>query len=426
MTTIKKLDIALTGKEDWDDWVQAVGGSLPAGIWKAINPYNRTTTLLEQPQKPVPHDFNDNAKVYLDLSEQEQQAYRIQTEIWKEESRSYKEQQKDVEHAYSFIYHNVSTVLQASLDRSHPLPQWIDKLRNAAEPADGFMITKMKTEYQEILRSFKGTRNLTAWLDKWETLMVKASRYNISDIDGGLWLLDLANLIDPIHQTYATTFREAARSITQDKKRLDDKKARLVSLAAAIQVGISSDYTSEERDRFAEMGNLAREIQREDQAFNPVGFGDWTAGKVAGKLKEWAKDQRNRSNQATSSGTQRGTVFYAADGFDEEKVLRPGTGSNKRPRSDEQQGSYRSKKPSHGCPACEMPSHSLENCWSAIPEIQPSDARPNRYRIGLVEKSLANDPALRARVEGLRLAAREDQTRLTEVTRPAAAANTSC
>ena len=128
-----------------------------------------------------------------------------------------------MEQARSLIYFNVSTVLQTGLLKNQPLTQWIDYLRAEAEPSDGFMLIKMKNEYRTILRSFQSSKNLATWLDTWETFMVKASRYNLPDLDGGNWLLDLSILVDQVHQTYATQFREAAKSIQKDKKELNER-----------------------------------------------------------------------------------------------------------------------------------------------------------------------------------------------------------
>ena len=57
----------------------------------------------------------------------------------------------------------------------------------------------MKSEYEILLRQFKGIKNIVAWLDNWEKFIAKASRYNMPELDAGNWLLDLSNLIEPIH-----------------------------------------------------------------------------------------------------------------------------------------------------------------------------------------------------------------------------------
>ena len=103
-------------------------------------------------------------------------------------------------------YTSVSSVYQIALTRDKPLTEWIDYLRTKAEPAEGYMLTKMKSEYKILLRQFKGIKNIVAWLDNWEKFIAKASRYNMPELDTGNWLLDLSNLIEPIHQTYATSF----------------------------------------------------------------------------------------------------------------------------------------------------------------------------------------------------------------------------
>ena len=408
MSSINKIDITLTGKETWDDWVHAVGGVIPAAIWKAISPTNRTTRLFDLPDRPEPSDVDQNANSYKDLSISDQQALRMELDFWKEQNRLYEKQQKDIEQVYTLLFSSVSPVLQEGLDRSQSLSQWIDYLRNKAEPTDGFMINKMKSEYKAILRSFRGLKSLSTWLDDWETFMVKATRYDLPDLDGGNWLLDLSILIEPIHQTYSTSFREAASSLIQQKREQHKKMARLIELTDSIRIDQSLICTPSMMDKVNQSSSLSKEITR--LHIDPTGTGEWSVGKVASKLKDWSKDLKNRSG----SGLQRGTAFHTAeDNSDDEKPEKPRA---KRPRK-EQQDNNPSKKQATNCSACGAPFHTLEKCWVAIPEIRPDYAKVSKERINQVNKTISQNPTLKAKVDKIRASAKKEaiDNRITEL-----------
>ena len=415
MAAIKKVDVTLNGKEDWDDWVHAISGTIPTAIWKAICPTNRTATLLEEPAKPNVNQFDKDATSYHELSVNQQQSFHVEIDLWKEDRRAYERQQKDIEEAYTTIFYSVATIYQKRLSRNKPLTDWIDYLRVQAEPSEGFMLNKMKVEYRSLLRQFKGHKNIVAWLEQWETFMVRAAVYNLPELDGGNWLMDISNLMESLHQTYATTFREAARSIAQDRKKLEEKLDELLKLTITLQVNESLSSPSS-LTRVNRIVDLSKDISTLRQNFSPIGSGDWNASKVTSLLMDWAKDIKNRPSYGSGSLIQRG-AFYTSDNDLSELDEQPEAKNNKRRSYNE--SSNKSSSPSSNkkrkmsakdCTVCGYGPHELKDCWILFPSKAPHNYKANPDKVKEVNKKLINNPTLKAKVEQIKKEVKQEKS----------------
>ena len=65
-------------------------------------------------------------------------------------------------------------------------------LRDDTASFKEFMLDKAREQYVNLLRSFK-INKIHPWLDEWEAVMLDCIKYDLPEIQRGLWLKDLAN-----------------------------------------------------------------------------------------------------------------------------------------------------------------------------------------------------------------------------------------
>ena len=72
--------------------------------------------------------------------------------------------------------------------------------------------------------------------------------------------MDISNLMEPLHQVYATAFREAARVIAQNRKKLEDKLNEYLKFSSTFHINKSLICIPIIRDKAIWMSTLSKEI----------------------------------------------------------------------------------------------------------------------------------------------------------------------
>lgn len=383
MSVSKIKEVTLVGKENWDDWIKYISGNTPSRIWQAVNPFVRTRQLADEPDHPTASDYRDEAVNYLDLDTDEKRAYDHDLSDWKELTRIYENERKEVEATYSLVFNHVSHALQQGLDRGNSLDEWFDYLQIEAQPAEGFMINKMQIEYQEILKAFRTEKNLPTWLNGWETFMIKASRYSLPELEGGRWLRDIASLIESIQQSYATSFRDAAEQMGKDRKMVHEKQEEIqdaLETLNPLQAAVAPSAAT--ITAFNTAIAAARFVKENERQIKPLTATTWNVAKVAGTLKEWALD--NPKELKARTGPSRGSVLHAGN-------------------EDKSNGSQKKRKTNGDpCEACGTDRHELKGCWSVFPELRPAHIPAYPRKEKEAQDRVDNDPELKAKVDAIR------------------------
>ena len=73
---------------------------------------------------------------------------------------------------------------------------------------------------------------------------------------------------------------------------------------------------------------------------------------------------------------------------------------------------HSSKRPATECEACGQRYHSIKRCWIAISEIRPDDFTVPTARVNQLRMMLADNPALKAKVDEARQAAQAKKNQL--------------
>ena len=213
-TTPESNRIILKRQEDWEKWYWQLQTDVNSEIWPYIDPDQPDLDLQVRPAPPAINQFNGGAQNYADLTAAQQKSYDNARRHYEADMKLYSQQQAQLTAARTLIRSTVTTANQSYLNPQQPVRQWIRKLKNGFKPEDGFMKSLTRKKYREVMNE-KNTR-LAQWLDQWEDAMVEGIRYNIPEIQEGIWLSDLADRIQPYSEYQAGTIRAEARD--EDKK----------------------------------------------------------------------------------------------------------------------------------------------------------------------------------------------------------------
>ena len=336
--------IILSRSEDWEKWFRQLRGHVDKDIWAFLDPdvnEEDEEEPMEKPVKPSLRDYNHNAITFANLSQAQQKAYEAARGFYNHDLREYNRQQDLLREARSYIQSTVSIAKQTHLDPSKTEREWILALRDDTAPPDGYMLDKMRERYTNLLKAFKSNK-IHPWLDEWEVIMLDCIKYDLPEIQRGLWLKDLARLFKPISEFCYEQFRK--------------------------------DATDEDKSDPTHFRTVAREL-------------------------------REKYEQQKGGRTMRGSAFPATFGDDEDEHQasedeKPSQKGRKRPGS--QQDEKGSKKPATQCSGCELKGHKLRDCWYIFEDLKPEGRRLSAQRSNKVKKALTDNEALKKEVEKLR------------------------
>ncbi len=395
--------VVLTGQDTWDAWIQSMSAKIPRKIWAYMHPDNPTGELLAEPREPQWGDYASSATDYSQLTQTQQRSYDAAFRQWEFRQRQYSKQETEVSEAYTTVLESVSDKLREPLDRQETLRSWMQLLKATAAPSEGYMLAKMKDQYNAVMKSFKGQKMFLPWLDKWETMLVKAQKYHLPETENGQWLREFADLIEPMHQSYATLFSEEARELdahaVRRRRQLEEALAFQRSYSTPsqrVRRMNSSNTVVSEIDVEAESEDLNAPVARRPA---PEGSPDRTVQRVAAAMREWAL-----RHKPTSGSTVRGGAFHVDDGDQDSTDDLEASTPKGRKRTRTVQGGKPAKRPMPECPACGMRGHDLPNCWGVFDEKRPEGTARNERRVRKAKKALQGNSELQKEVDAIRKA----------------------
>ncbi|KID82364.1 reverse transcriptase [Metarhizium guizhouense ARSEF 977] len=397
-----KSEVILTGIENWDDWKAFITTKIPADIWAAVKPTNRTKTLINEPSRPQASDFNETAETEADLDATQIKAFKLSYEIWKEDNKTYEKQTTGLLKAKEAVFASVDEKLARYLDPEDSLIDWIDCLARAAKAEETKVIQNLAREYRELLQSFSCSdlKTFEDWIWKWENYLLKAARQQMLEVKEGRWLFDIADLMTKHNTSFSDNCRQVANSTATTTKEYENA---LQVVAAQIKEIESPNRNILRNDHLERLQIAITAIQTAKKPLDCMNAGqEWSIADVAVKLRSWASSALSAQ---VKTPIRRGTAFQATDNeHNDDAGTRKGRSSRKRPRSEENEGS--DKRQATSCEACGAPWHDLNSCWNAIPELRPKGSTPNERWVGVVKRALAKDPELKAKVDKIREAAK--------------------
>ncbi|MCJ1355745.1 MAG: hypothetical protein MMC33_005737 [Icmadophila ericetorum] len=156
----------LSKSEDWEQWYEELQGAISGEFWPMVDPDQPESVPREPPRLPEVNDVNRTAQIYADLTAPQQRVF----------DNSYR---------------------RANLS----VKDWLIYLRDSTKPPEGHMRLVVKRRYDDL---FKQTRTQpSVWLDQWEVIINQAIKYNLSELEDGLWLHQLATWLTPLSRELA-------------------------------------------------------------------------------------------------------------------------------------------------------------------------------------------------------------------------------
>jgi len=118
-------------------------------------------------------------------------------------------QEEHLQQIRTQITSTVSIQKKLLLDPSLTVKEWLIRLKEDTEPSKNFIIRKVQLQYTDSLEGLKQTK-INQWLDQWEHAMKIAEKHELPQMHNGIWLMDLANAIRPISETYFVLYTKQA------------------------------------------------------------------------------------------------------------------------------------------------------------------------------------------------------------------------
>ena len=342
--------IILSKAEDWEKWFRQLRGHVDRDIWAYLDPdvdEDDEEEPMEKPAKPRFSDYNPNATTFANLSQNQQKAYEAARQFYNHDLREYNRQQDLLREARSYIQSTVSIAKQTHLSPELTEREWLLALKDDTAPPEGYMLDKTRDRYNTFLKGFSA-KKIHQWLDEWEALMLDCIKYDLPEIQRGLWLKDLARLFKPISEFCYEQFRKDAA---------DEDKS------------------------------------------DPIQF------------RTVARELREKFEQQKGGRTMRGSAFQATFGDDEDEHSATDDDETKqssaKDKGKKRPGSQReakdsNKKPAIKCAGCELKGHKLRDCWYIFDDLKTEGKRLSAYRARQVKKALTDNEALKKEVEKLR------------------------
>ena len=338
---IDKLGKATLSKpEDWEQWYEELQGVVSSEFWPLVDPDQPESVPMQPPRRPEVWDLNQAAQNYTDLSATHQKAFDGARKHYADDLKLYSRQETALKEIRQHILDTVVRAKKQGLRANQPIEQWLTYLRDSTKPPEGHMRVTVKQRYDNLFR-LPRSKPLT-WLDQWEDIIHQAVKYNLSDLEDGVWLYQLANWLAPLSSELAL----------QLKDRAEDQNRRKIT----------------------EFPNVVR--------------------RVRDHLKQTTKQNM----------TVRGGAFEASLGPDEdayEAIADQFSRSTKRQRASTKTEHNPPKRKQRSCLACDRKGHDLKDCWVIFPNLRPSGFQPSTQAIEKVKEKIAADKKLRRQVEEL-------------------------
>ncbi|KAM4064280.1 reverse transcriptase (RNA-dependent DNA polymerase) [Hirsutella rhossiliensis] len=174
----------LSEPQDWDKWNKELRAR-----------YLRKEQSVTIPVRPTFSEFAAGVITYAGLTSAQQKAFSAATSH----------------------YENMPKMI--SLREEDTLRQWMTTLESSTAPTKGFMTERIRKLYSSHLRSYSKSNNIPEWLVKWEEIIQEAIQYFLMEVLTGQWLRDIATIIKPLSDGYATIFLEESRRLDEDAAR---------------------------------------------------------------------------------------------------------------------------------------------------------------------------------------------------------------
>ena len=217
-------DVVLSNQSTWEPWFNNLKGSVPKHLWKFFDPEGTEVFLepiapvepvLEPPPVAVPSQgsFGPSTRSTPTLSSGETPAqlaaregrYEKQLELFYKQHNIYSQRKREwdkISEAEIKLQDRVqSSVAQqkaTQLDADLTVRQWLQALKASSAPSLATIQQSIWVDYQRfILNGYSEwpTGGPGNWIGKWEDLMNRARKYNVT-IDA--WLTDVSSVWRPV------------------------------------------------------------------------------------------------------------------------------------------------------------------------------------------------------------------------------------
>ena len=351
-------EIILTNPEDWELWISRVRTISDEDLWPYIDPNtedlpDNAAPLLERPTEPSITAINSQATEYLQLTPAQQRSYERARGFYEVALEKYKKQRKHIREIRTHINGTVSEQKRLLLDPELSTLKWLTMLKENTKPSNSYMKKKVHNQYNEALKGIKPAK-VNQWVDRWEHAMTLIIKYNMPQMNEGLWLIDLAEAVRPLSESLYTKYYTQAE---------DDKES------------VVSEYRKVARHLRELLGNTRK-------APSGTARGSAFATEFAGEPEEaTAPTDATKEGQNDSTGQNR---------------KRAGTNSIQKEKTTK-----KTKRPK--CPACDLKGHSLKDCWYLFEDKRPEDFKYSEERMQEIQKRVDEDKTLAAKIEKLKL-----------------------
>lgn len=347
-TTLPMNNTILTSPEDWDRWFDKLRAFVHPELWPHIDPSsNEPEILQEKPVRPTAQVVNPAAGSIANLTATQLKLYEILSREYESQQREFERQSSRLLDTRRHIISTVSPAKQILLNPAETIHEWLKALQAGTKPSQSHMTAHWKKEYRTRMKTKISRSKTTQWLDEWETVMANAIKYNLSDIDNGQWLKDLAMVIKPHSET--------------------------------LHMHLTLQAVNEENARASQYLSKSKEIR---------------------EVLDSTLDMPLRTARGSTFSTNFVEGTTAAASPTRHETHQGAGGSRKRAGTKTGRSDQSAKRSNYKCTACEGV-HPLSECWYVFSGKAPQGLSLSAYKQKKVQEKIDGSERLRAEISAL-------------------------
>ncbi len=392
----------LTKPEDYTHWNREFMAKANAlDLWDYVKPESRTPWPTK-PSKPElrnypkrltttrstrttssitvgeeEEDTQSSPSSTLEMTKDGKEAYTLDWNRYTFELREYENHRKRVNEMNTWLLETVSTDYKRTIfNPSDSIYKWYERLREIGQYLGPVQKLQAKAEYTIYMKEMsKLSRDLGAWVTKWETIVALALEYGVTELkDSNTLMMDLQICFGQVLEAWITTFKGVNRTA------ILNNTLTYREIGAALRDEASSRLLTHRPARRTNRGAFGAN-------FHGQSAEDFDVDPPAGQGSDPpATDRAQRGRGRGRARSQGRGNSHSASG-----------GQRKRPRHD----SNTHESGMLVCKGC-FGFHSLPDCWYIFPEDAPEDFTPSSVKVQLIQRMMELDSTLKEAIQRIK------------------------
>ena len=381
-TSKNNTSVRFDGPQDWTNWDHAAQGEAQGlNLWKFMEPGKKIPWLVEPtrpaisdyPKKlvrvetraassmtatPVPEeiDLHHAPRTVGELTAEGRINLNFDMQIYLEMQKAYDKHRTNVNTLRKWFLETTASRYHATCcNNNKDLDAWYIAFKEIGAPYEKLQSLKIATRYYTAIKPLpKMTRNFNDWLIEWETMMGEAKRLELAEaMSARRWVLDIVRALQAAIPTFSNTFYSTHRTNIDDNTITVQEVINQIHEDLVIHHQYQPTASKITKGSFLSYNDEEEETQISYDEVSDAESRTGDRGKKKRPVRAQKKDQQKRKRAETFETVSR-TV----------------------------------------CKGCEMPGHSLPECFYIFENKAPEGWKPRQSIVRIIEGKIKQDSAL--------------------------------